>query len=367
MSESKEKKIECKICHKVIDLKDIVSHIKESHSDLNEEELSIFLSEHFKVVESKLDLKDATEEDVIVSKIKINGVKVWTYPPLDFYSCLITPEDENPNQEMTTFIADNEVIVGRGYLILKRAKNNADALEKLNDIVSLFNLIGIPIDFFNSTDLILLAETEKDIKMEMICSKMAFRRNSNVPLVDINFYDLTALLLSCNEIWKKFKENEFIKETRIYEFLGRARLNFFNKNYRLAFINAWIVIEAILREIWERKIIEKYGSKNITKDIRKDSRSWTINVITEELFLLDFISLEERNKIKDLRQQRNNLFHFKSVEKMKISQEMSERCIIMGLKLLIQESKAFGGKQIVDLAPIRERIYTAIHRSETIQ
>jgi len=292
---------------------------------------------------------------------------VWTYPPLDFYSCVDTSEEENPDQETITQIADREVIVGRGYLILNEAKSNADALEKLNDIASLFNLIGVPIDFFNSTDLILLAETEKGLKIEMICSKMAFRRNSNVPLVILNYNDLAILLMGSNEMWKKFQQNDFIKETRIYEFLGRSRLDYFNRYYRFAFINAWIVIEGILREMWERAIIEKYGSKSSTKNMREDNRNWTTNVITEELFLMDCISLDEVREIRKLRQKRNDLFHFKSAEKIKVSQEDAIKCISMGLKLLIRESKAFKGESIIDMAPVSQRIYSAIHRSEKVQ
>lgn len=345
-----------------MDINDLIPHLKQDHPDLKGEEFMVFLSNYLNIIESPSDLKEIKDSAEVAMEIKISATKVWTYPPLDFYSCIDDSEEEGYEKGLFERLVDLEVVICKGYFILNEFKNTKDALEKFNDIASIFNILGVPIDFFNMTDIISLGHTPKGITLEMVCSNMAYRRNSKVPLVVLNQEDLRALLGQSNKLWEKIKETDFLIDTKIYEFLGRARLSFFNSNFRLAFINGWIVIEAIIREIWEIKIIEKYDSKSITKDMRRDHRNWTTSVITEELYLIDGISLDDVKEIRYLRKKRNNLFHFKSPEKSKVSEEDANRCISMGFRFLTRVLKDFEGEDIGDLESIRQKIYKAIHK-----
>jgi len=345
-----------------MDINDLIPHLKQDHPDLKGAELKDFLSNYLNIIESPSDLKEVKGSVELAMEIKISAAKVWTYPPLDFYSCIDDSKEEGYEKGLIGSLVDREVVICKGYFILNEAKNTQDALERFNDIASIFNILGVPIDFFNMTDIISLGHTPKGITLEMVCSNMAYRRNSNVPLVVLNQEDLRALLGQSNKLSEKIKETDFLIDTKIYEFLGRARLSFFNNNFRLAFINAWIVIEAIIREIWETKLIEKYGSKSSTKKMRGDHRNWTTSVITEELYLMDGISLDDVKEIRYLRKKRNDLFHFKSPEKGKVSEEDADRCIGMGLNFLTRGLKDFEGEDIADLKSIRQKIYTAIHK-----
>lgn len=164
----------------------------------------------------------------------------------------------------------------------------------------------------------------------------------------------------------KILDNKFFKETNTHEFLARARLSFFKGDYRLSFIYTWIAIEAILRNIWEGKMIEKYGSRTAASDLLKDNRSWTISNVTEVLFQLGYLSLDDTKQIRKIRRKRNDLFHSSSIEKREVSRFDAFDCINTGLFLLyreagLTESTNIEGLSIIDASNIRNNIFNAIH------
>ncbi|MFX1307935.1 MAG: hypothetical protein ACFFDG_14075, partial [Promethearchaeota archaeon] len=354
MGENESKIIQCPICHKEIPKEKFINHLKEHPSYFGNEKIIEILKDQFKLIEEITP--DLVKGDKVTILYKIKAVKVFTFPPLDFFYETSDRMEFEPEYYITQ-IAGREIKLGKGFFLLEDAKSNKDAFFVLNDIISLLNIIGIPIEYINYIDMIMIGTTPKDQKVELVKSTLSQKKISNIPVININLYETTVILLFLHSIWNKIQENDYIRNSRIYEFLGHARLALFNHNNRIAFINAWTAIEAILRNVWEKKIEEKYGSKTAIEKIIGDSRNWTTNVITEELFLLDYLPLEKVKKIRKLRKKRNDVFHASSLDKMIVSSKEASSCIGMSLFLFFKE---LGIDKIVDMLPVHNRIYRAL-------
>lgn len=356
MGENDSNSIQCPICNKKIQREKFINHLKEHPSYVGNEKVIEILKDQFKLIEEITPDLEKGEKFTILYNIK--GTKVFTFPPLEFF---YEPSDkkEFESEYYITQIAGREIKLGKGYFLLEDAKSSEDAFFVLNDIISLLNIIGIPIEYINFIDMILVGKTPKDQEVEVIRSSLSQKKTSSIPIIGVNLHETTIMLLFLHLIWNKIQENEFIKNSKIYEFLGRARLALFYHNNRIAFINAWTAIEAILRNVWERKMEEKYGSKTAIEKIIGDTRNWTINVITEELFLMDYLTLEKVKKIRKLRRKRNSVFHASSQEKLKVSSIEASSCIGMSLFLFFKE---LGINKIVEMQPVHNRIYKALHK-----
>ncbi len=358
MEERESNIIHCPICNKDIQKENYINHLKEHPTYVGNEKVIEILKDQFKLIEEITPDLERGERIAIIYKIK--GVKIFTFPPLEFF---YDPSDEKENESESyiTQIAGREIKLGKGYFLLEDAKSNEDAFFVLKDIISFLNIIGIPIEYINFIDMVLVGKTKKEQEIEVIKSGLSQKKSSSVPLIKVNLHETTIMLLFLHLIWNKIQENDFFKNSKIYEFIGRARLALFNHNNRIAYINAWTAIEAILRNSWERKMETKYGSNTAIQNIIGNTQNWTTNVITEELFLMDYLTFDEVKEIRKLRRKRNNVFHASSQEKMNVSSKEASGCIGMCLFLFFKE---LGINKVVDMLPVHNRIYKALHKHQ---
>lgn len=339
--------------------------MKDEHKDLTKEE-------RFEIIKNKAEEVEAITEDasgkIVKVQVKFDGVMVQIYPPLELSPASDVDLKSYVDQDdylvggFITNIAGKKIRTRNGYIIVDHFLGQKESLDFFNKISCLFNIIGIPITFFHTYDLIALGRTGTRQKIQFATSRMSYAKRSQISLIKLEQDDIGYILLSCFHIWKSIQKNDFLKRTYVYEYLARARLSFFEENLRQAFIFSWIFIETTLKHLWEDMMRTKYKSNNKLNSIIENTRSWTIQIVIEELFLFGIIDEEECETYNKLRKKRNSLFHFSdSKVKREITSVIANEAILSGLKLLDLKLFKKEIQSIPDFKNIREKVLRSMH------
>jgi len=358
MSDENQEIINCPICKKDIDKGLFMYHLKDTHPELEDKDLLEISSKYYPLID-EITAESSKYASIITT---VKGMKVWTYPPLNLVMDVEVEEGIQLGL-MHTKIAGREVQLGAGFIELRNYDTFNDALMFFNEIATIFNILGVPIEFFKSYDLIFIGSLPKGSEVDLVTSKMSVERKTKIPTLNLS-KDGPYLLLACYSVWEKIQEHDFLRETKIYEFLARSRLYLIQEEYRLSFIHAWIMIEALLRNKWERLMLEIHGSQTAIKNMKNDTRTWNMSVISETLFLIDSISKDELKKINLFRKKRNDLFHSPDSEVRIVSRTEASNIINYGLQLFYKEFMEFPEGKIIDFSSIRKKILNSLHRFE---
>jgi len=336
----------------------------------NKDEISIEDIPLFEEVSD--DLIEEMNGKIIGIKAKPIAIRIRTYPPIDlsFVEELEDSEYVYFPREMLTELIDKKILTANGFIQIDLAGITIqDTLDIFNQISCMFNILGLPIAFFDVNDIIIIAELKDGSLLNAIGSKLADEKHSVSSLVKLTEKEKIGLLFASKYIWEAIKKLHFLRETEVYEFLAKCRYHLSFNQHRLAFIYGWIFIEAIISNIWKRNIIEKYGTKTAAAAVLDDN-NFTTHIKTEELFLFGYLSKDEVKTINLLRKKRNDVFHFhvlpeeerlkeetkndKSTHSRHVTAEDSANCMTTALKLFYKE---LGMDKILDFHMIRQRIF----------
>jgi len=280
----------------------------------------------------------------------IPTLMICLYPPIELANKLISKSlDEIFNDDLRLIegkkikIGDYEYYSHSGFLVIYNSTID-QALVQFNNLIILFNLIGIPISFIKNYDLIIPIK-EKNGKTKFYCtSKISLEKYTKSNITQPTIEELNKIMESCSILRNSINTNDFLKETQAYEFLALANLEILNQNYKISFINSWIFIEAILRNKWENLIEEKHkdckisnGFKEYVKEFSPkkyqdgllgDVRTWSIGVVIETLYQNNLLDYGFFALLQLLKQKRNDIFHFK---KSKVKRTIDKSTAISAL------------------------------------
>lgn len=317
----------------------------------------------FKIIEK------LSEEDIgkpVVFKAEVKGIAVQLSPRIK----AITVNEEQESEDLfdigfKTKLLDIDVEFRHGYLIShnEQVKNQSQHRDFFNSAISLMNILGIPLDYVSTFDIILLLEGLDGTKMETLTSAQAKSRGVTYDTVEITDKELSSILLLMFSVWESIKISKMLESGHLYNFLGYGRYYYFHQDFLLSFVNSWMFIEPMINLIWEEKMIEKGFSRTNFGDIE---RNWTSQIKIDGLFIMDYFDKSTKDTIQGLRTKRNKVFHVDKDEiKREISEEDARRCFLIGLQIFYKYLNFIEEGEIIEFQDIANRFNNAIHKNPT--
>lgn len=314
------------------------------------------------VLEDYLQVKDKEEAIVI-----LHGSMIYLNPPLDFSCCGIKINDYKELsvkkieelKKQAIEIVGQYIIPGNGCLILPVSMYPIHIFNFFNHILGLLNILGLPISFIEMTDIVYLGEWEEK-PVQLRTSRMAYDKILHIPSIEITEEQYENIIKRCNFLHDKIKANQFLVDSKVYDFLAKANYAYYNKDFRTSFFHFWIFIEALINKIWESEILKKY-SKSKADEIFK-SKNWTMQTKTVELYLLGILTKNEAKIIDEIRKKRNAVFHFDiKKEKREVLQIDCAKCFDISMTLFYREIGVDYKKDIIDFPEVRNQIFRYWH------
>lgn len=315
-------------------------------------------------------IEKISEEDIgklVIFRAKVKCFAVKLSPRMKAITV-----DEEQNSEIDLFdigfkskLLDTDIEFRQGYLIShsEQKRNGAQQRDFFNRVISLMNILGIPLDYVSTFDIIIFMEGLSGTKMETLTSAKAKSRGVSYDTVEITDRELPSIILSMFLVWEAIKKGKMLESGHVYNFLGHGRYYYFHQDFLLSFVNSWMFIESMINLIWEEKMIGKGVSKSYLSEI---SRNWTIQIKIDELFIIEYFDEDTKNSIQELRKKRNKVFHVEKDEsKREISEEDSRRCFLMGLQIFYKYLDFIEEGKIIDFRDIANKFYNAIHKNPT--
>lgn len=317
----------------------------------------------FKIIE-KLSEEDFGKP--VVFKAEVKGIAVQLSPRIK----AITVNEEQKSEDLFDIgfkskLLDIDVEFRQEYLIShnKQVKNQLQHRDFFNSAISLMNILGIPLDYVSTSDIIFLMEGLGGTKMETLTSAKAKSRGVTYDTVEITAEELSKILLSMFSVWESIKKSKMLESGHLYSFLGYGRYYYFHQDFLLSFVNSWMFIEPMINLIWEEKMIEKGFSKKYLGEIE---RNWTSQVKIDGLFIMDYFDKPTKDTIQRLRNKRNKVFHVdKDKRKREISEEDARNCFMIGLQIFHKYLNFIEEGKIIEFQDIANRFYNAIHKNPT--
>ena len=273
----------------------------------------------------------------------------------------INPLDFPKFSEKFVSLLNKEVLCLQGLVIIPKLRTIPEALEYFRKLLLILNLIGVPSNFMDNAVMTFYYIADSFYRV-VEHSRSHYNIGDLTSVIEITEKETMQIIESCNKLYSIINKNEFLKETSIHEFLARGKRAFYNNDHRISFVYNWIFLEATLTKLWEETIIKKYGSKKKAKQVI-DNKNWTIQIKTEELFLLGKITKEESQQLNTLRKKRNSLFHFDiQKEKRRITLADAKLCLEVAHDLFYKELGLKYPDDYIDCSDVRDKISKKLTR-----
>lgn len=303
-------------------------------------------------------IKKLTDEDIgrtVIFSAKIKSIRIKTSPQIGI---LIEHEGRQFEEGFTTQFCGKNIKIEGGYLITdtEYTKNSFEGVEYFNKVISLFNILGIPLEEVTIANLIIDMEG-LGRRIETITSTKA-KKTSDFKVL-IKQEAMFSLILAMTAIWQKIEKSKYPNIVELFPFLGKCRYYFFHESYFNSFINGWIFLECIINLFWEDEINRKFT----TNPPKKEDRDYTTNIKINDLFLTNRINLELKDEIHKLRKKRNDIFHLRiKKEAIKVSEKDALDCMVIGLNLFYKAINfELGEGKVIDFVDIRKTLYSAMN------
>lgn len=316
----------------------------------------------YKIIEK---LSDEDVGKLVVFEAQVKGIAVQLSPRIK----AITVDNEQNSKEdlfdigFTAKLIDIDVRFYQGYLICldEQIKNMSQHRDFFNRTISLLNILGIPLDYVSTFDIIFIYDCLSGTQMELCTSARAKSRGLSYDTVEISDGELQLILLSMHGVWEAIKKSKMLESGHLYCFLGYGRYYYFHQDFLLSFVNSWMFIEPMINLIWEEKMIENGFTKSY---LDENKRNWTSQVKIDELFIMDYFDKTTKDSIQGLRNKRNKAFHVDKKEKNReILEEDARHCFLIGLKIFYKYLSFIEAGNIIEFRDIGNRFYNAIHKN----
>jgi len=317
------------------------------------------IPENTKIIKTPPTAKD--DGQFVAFQAQIGETSIKLAPPI-----ALVGENEigkYPTSYTTKFL-DFEARVENSYLYVsfKRSKSNEEILNYFNNLMALFNIIFIPLDFISPFDLIIHAKG-MGTPIEFLSSSKAHSRGYGIDPVEIDTMEFSKIVMLLWGLWEKIKKSKYLNGENIYQLLGQSINYFFNENYFNSFVNGWIFIESSINMLWRELILETFsptGTKSGTP--LADERNWTTQIKIDELFMKGIIDSDFRKKLHKLRRRRNSIFHSdENITKRTTTRDDASGAVQNGL-VMFYKMLDENTENIPAFIEIKDSMYHIIHR-----
>ncbi|MFZ2412461.1 MAG: hypothetical protein WAW23_12885 [Candidatus Methanoperedens sp.] len=318
----------------------------------------------YKIIEK---FSEADIGKLIVIEAQVKGIAVKLSPRIKATKAI--NKDEEQKSEVDLFdglkskLLDIDIEFSQGYLIShdEQEKNLSQHRDFFNSVISLMNILGIPLDYVSTFDIIYFMENSSGTKLETLTSSTAKSRGITYDTVEITEKEISLILYSMFIVWEAIKKSKMLNSGNLYSFLGYGRYYYFHQNFLLSFVNSWMFIEPMINLIWEEKVIENGFSKTY---LEENKGNWTSHIKIDELFIMGYFDKDTKDSIQGLRKKRNKVFHVDEDEKLReISEEDARHCFSIGLQIFYKYLNFIEEGEMLEFQEIANRFYNAIHKN----
>jgi hypothetical protein len=305
-------------------------------------------------------VEDAKNGELVIIKgtVKSGGIRIS--PKLFF------PDEKNDDKDLGLESEFLEIPfkIENGYLFKENKGLNSFSThsDEYNNIISLFNILGLPLDFCSTADVQLFVEDSVKKPIKMNISDKAERRGKDIPPVKITKEEKSVLLEIMNVINDKLKDVDIDGIEDIIKFFGYANYYLFHNNLHLAFINSWMFIEPYINQLWIKSTKEMFNG--LKYNPLKEERNWTLQQKIDELFMMGKIKSDTRERLQQFRSKRNKVFHVDiKPQKRKVEIKDAVECFLLANRLFYKMLGYPEGKILRSdyLYTIRNKIGIAIY------
>ena len=217
---------------------------------------------------------------------------------------LLILNDEGEETEYSTDLMNNNVTFknGRIFFESKGTLSGREITNRLNDIFTLFNIIGIPFDFVSESEIILMLKVG-DSLVETNLTPQANVRGENIKPVQVNYDEFVNIIDFTKLIYKAIEESDLHAENDIWKFFGKGMYYAFHADEFSTFIFNWFFIESVINWLWKNHIDQVLETH--VPNVNNISLATKI----DHLYLINLMDKNSRNVIHDLQQKRNKIFH----------------------------------------------------------
>ncbi|MCJ7423601.1 hypothetical protein MUP01_04945 [Candidatus Bathyarchaeota archaeon] len=250
------------------------------------------------------------------------------------------------------------------YVSFPRKTNLEDVLDYFNNLMALFNIISIPLDFVTPSDILVRAKG-LGTTIEFISSSKAHARGYGMQPVEISNADFTQIDAVILSLWNRIKSSKHFEHDNFFQLLGYAQYYLFYGIYFLSFIHAWIFLESCVNLLWSSLIDSAFHDVGVSKNTSPmaDERNWTTQIKIDELFLKKIIDKEMRDSLQSLRAKRNKVFHReRQLQKRLVTEEDARKATVTGLKLFYMMIGSKLGDRVIAFNDINKKIWETMNR-----
>ncbi len=283
--------------------------------------------------------------------LNINNLKID-----NFFSFLKKIEE---NKDSAIFLCGEKVFCYNGLIVRPKYDNYIETRKYYNNLITIFNLMGIPLRLDIANDFYFVFEIEDAIAISGFNSGIKIGSIAQ-ERINIGKDELKSIFDIANKIFELIKQNNFLDKTNVHKYLALGKNSYFQNHYELSLIYNWIFIEAIILKTWEDV------KHNIDKKTTKEKNKSEIVMKIDDLSELKFISNKDQKILHDLRKKRNGIFHFKTNNNyQKVRSDDAIKAKNVASKLFSEELDFTIDDNFIDFDEIRKLINDQYSRKFT--